>query len=279
MSDSLRWQPWSLQRLQRGRPIHLADGLDDAGPDAGSGAGSGASAAPRGAAVPSLEHTRQSAQEAGYAEGHAAGLERGREAGHAAGWQAAQAQGYAAGFEEGLEAGRDEGLAHARTQAREALKTQQAQWQLLLASAQAALQHIEYDVGQALAQLAVAMAEQILQHEIRHQACYVQALARRLAQTRAGAEDPTLQLIVHPEDHAALQAILHELTPAVQLMQDASLARGGLLLQTPQGRIDASLQTRWQALLDHLELPSMPGGAGANRSNASMAGEPDPGTP
>lgn len=253
MSDTLPWQPWPMQHLRVNRAARASDARD---------AQAAGGPTPASASGTQFEQLREAARAAGYAKGHASGLEEGRQAGHAAGWQDAQAKGHAAGFEKGLQAGEAKGLAQAQAQAREALEQQAAQWARLTASAQAALQQLEHAIGDDMVQLAVAIAEQVLQHEIASRAQYIQALATRLVQAQALHEGQELQIVIHPDDHDALHAILDLLAHPVRLRHDPSVARGGLLLQTPHGSIDASLQTRWQAMLDHLDLENVRGPSG-----------------
>lgn len=172
------------------------------------------------------EEARRAAEDAARRTGH--------EAGYAAGYAEGLAAGYAAGAEQ-------------------------------VAAASAALQALAAGWREAFDTVDTAMADSVLELALQFsQALVRQALAARperllpvveeLLRDASEAQRPaTLRL--HPDD----VAVVHEHLGADcqlagwTLFADAAVARGGCLVQTRHGSIDARLETRWQELNRALE--------------------------
>ncbi|WP_407276195.1 FliH/SctL family protein [Halothiobacillus sp. DCM-1] len=175
--------------------------------------------------------------------------ERLRATAHAEGFAAGQAAGRVAGFAEGHAAG----LAAA---AEETARLQQRLrgWLSALAAPLAAL---DDEVSTQLGQLAMQVARALIYRELRAQPEDLAAVARDAIAALPGAVREVV-LVCHPEDAAALQAVLGGDRWSVQgdatvtIQPDASLTPGGLRVEsrTPglPSRIDATLQARWAAL-------------------------------
>lgn len=101
--------------------------------------------------------------------------------------------------------------------------------------------------------LAVGMAEKILGRALALDPEAIAGIAGQAlaeARTRAG----VVTLRINPDDRAAIEAsrpaLLRRLATAVELrvVDDATIARGGCVVDTPAGRLDARLATQLAAL-------------------------------
>lgn len=146
--------------------------------------------------------------------------------------------------QEGHALGHAEGTALAQQQAR----ARMAQLDALYASAARPLAALDTATEQELAQLAMVMAQRIVAHELR---VAPERIAQIVQQAAAALPSATRELRVrlHPDD----VALLRELDAAQthwQLVADATISRGGCLLEAERSRLDARLETRLAALID-----------------------------
>jgi len=103
--------------------------------------------------------------------------------------------------------------------------------------------------------LAVAIARQVVQHELTISPERLTALVHAAIELLP--HDPRIEVRLHPADLAALGAALDGLVPAGRGLEltwtpDASLERGGFVVETPQrivdGRADVALRELWERL-------------------------------
>jgi flagellar assembly protein FliH len=179
---------------------------------------------------------RTRAREEGFAEGRAAGLADGR------------AEGLAAGEADGRAA------AHAeRAQALDAMvETISAEFMRWHAERESVLRAAERD----LASIAVAIAESIVRAEVRHDPTIVAREVAAAIALFAGATRITVSIA--PEDEAlvaeALPALRASLAQGAEiaLEADARVARGGCVVRTGDGSVDARLETRFARMREAL---------------------------
>lgn len=178
-------------------------------------------------------------------------------AGHDAGYAAGHTEGYAAGKAEGLDAGTKEGLAQG-FQAGHAqggdLCRQEAERLSSLASACAqSLTSIENDVGQALINLAVSIAQQVVRDTLETHPEKILGIVRDILYLENGQEH-ALQLRMHPDDLPLIREHLagEPSSAKWRLIADENILRGGCTAETILGNIDATLQTRWQRVTSAL---------------------------
>jgi len=138
---------------------------------------------------------------------------------------------------EGLEAGRAEGMAEAA---------------VALATARTEAARLAEAAGPAAIALATKMAEKIVGRAVAlAPETMADIAAEALAACRPGAG--TVRLRVHPEDLAAVEArreMLAARAPAatLEVVADETVGRSGCVLETPQGRVDARLESQLAAL-------------------------------
>ena len=101
---------------------------------------------------------------------------------------------------------------------------------------------------QQVVQLGLAIAQRILRKEIAVDQDLMCAMARVALDRLGDAAPATIRL--HPDDHAAIQA-LHGAGWAgthVTILADPGVSRGGCLVESPFGFIDASVDAQFRVL-------------------------------
>ncbi len=117
----------------------------------------------------------------------------------------------------------------------------------LLQSLGAELDGLQQDMARTLAVSATHLARQIVRAELVSAPELIAAVAQEAVDTLLlSARHITLR--VHPDDHALVAQGAAEVLEArgTRLLADASMTRGGCLVESDIGVIDASLQTRWR---------------------------------
>ncbi len=167
---------------------------------------------------------------------------------------AAQQEGYAAGFAEGREKGYAEGLQAGREAGERELAERRQQLveplAALIDGLREALDQLDTDIGDSLADVALAAGRQLAGDALQAKPEQIRTLIRELLR-----EEPLFSgqpcLRLHPDDLALVDAQLaDELGGAGWKTQaDASLERGGCRVCGPEGELNATREVRWQALL------------------------------
>ena len=158
---------------------------------------------------------------------------------HVAALRAARETGYQDGYRDGLVAleGFKQSFAAQTTR----------QIGVLLQSLAAELAELQQDMARTLAVTATHLARQIVRTELTTQPQLVASVATEALNTLLlSAQHITLR--VHPDDHALVAQGAAEGLAArgARLLPDASLARGGCLVDSDIGVIDATLEARWR---------------------------------
>lgn len=155
--------------------------------------------------------------------------------------EAARREAYDAGHADGLR----ESAARAAAEA--------GQLQELLVSASQQSRRIGEKLAEDLLGLSLAIARQMVRQTLAVRPEIVLPLITdALAEISTASTQPTLTL--HPADAALVRARLSDsLTEGNWLLvEDATVARGGCLVHTAASHIDATVQGRWQHLLNQL---------------------------
>ena len=104
----------------------------------------------------------------------------------------------------------------------------------------------------AAVELCAAIAEKILRHELSRRPELAVAIIQEALQLAAG--QPHVKLRLHPEDLALLQDVGHEALSRLaavgegELVPDETISRGGCLIETRHGIIDATLATQLERI-------------------------------
>ena len=117
----------------------------------------------------------------------------------------------------------------------------------LLSSLDAEFGGLQQDMARTLAIAATHLARQIVRSELASNPALVAAVAQEAIDTLLlSAKHITLR--VHPDDHPLVAQGAADVLAArgARLLADASMARGGVLVESDIGVVDASLETRWR---------------------------------
>ena len=153
--------------------------------------------------------------------------------------RAARQSGYQDGYRDGLVAleGFKQSFASQTT----------AQIGLLVQSLSAGMNDLQQDMARTLAICATHLARQIVRTELATEPPRIAMVAHEALDTLLlSARHITLR--VHPDDHALVAQGAAEVLAArgARLLSDPSLTRGGCLVESDIGVIDASIETRWR---------------------------------
>jgi flagellar assembly protein FliH len=169
-----------------------------------------------------------------------------RAAAHQEGYTAGFAEGREKGYAEGLQASREAGDRELVERRRELVEPLTA----LLNGLREALDQLDTDIGDSVADVALAAGLQLAGEALQAKPEQIRTLIRDLLR-----EEPLFSgqpcLRLHPDDLALVDAPLaDELGGAGWKVQaDASLERGGCRVTGPEGELNATREVRWQALL------------------------------
>lgn len=167
-------------------------------------------------------------------------------------------------FEQGRQLGRDETTQAMRAEAREALdafRRQQASEvgapvAALLAQFQQGLDGLEHALARRLAGIAMQMARQVVRHELKTSASLVVEVTQEaLAEVLLSARHITVK--VHPEDLALIADGCADAVEArgAKLVADTHIERGGCLVESDLGVVDARMSTRWASAVQAMGSP------------------------
>ena len=109
------------------------------------------------------------------------------------------------------------------------------------------LGELEQNLAQRLAGVALSLARQVVRSELAQRPQLVVDVAQdALTALLMSAKHITLR--VHPDDHALVAQGVHELVESrgARLVPDAQITRGGCIVESDIGVIDATVETRWQ---------------------------------
>lgn len=167
-----------------------------------------------------------------------------------------QAQARAEGFEQGVQEGRDAG-------SKEFAERIQMIEQIL-GGLEKPFAEMDSRVEQQLAQLAMLVARQLVRRELKTEPEQVIAVVRdALAALPVAASN--VRLALHPEDATLIRQTLsvQEGGQSLQIVDDPVQSRGGCHVYTDTSRIDASVESRLNAVIANV--------LGGQRSNDDVA--------
>lgn len=165
----------------------------------------------------------------------------------------AAADGRREGYAEGLEAGRADGLEQARDET-ERLQLRLRGW---LGSLAEPLALMDDEVGHQLGRLAMQIAAAVIRRELITRPEDIEQVAREALASLPRAEARTIEITCHPDDLDALREAAGE--AGWVLRADASVAAGGLLVDSGDARVDATLEARWAQMSERLLAASVAG--------------------
>lgn len=160
----------------------------------------------------------------------------------------AEKRGYEAGLKKGRDAGYQDGMAAAREEI-QALEDRLRGW---LSHLERPLALLDDEVTEQLTALATQIARVMVAREVQADNSGLLSIAREaLAALPVSVRSVTLRCA--PADEAALRELIDDARfEALDLRADATVSGGGVIVESGDARVDASLANRWAATLDHL---------------------------
>lgn len=146
----------------------------------------------------------------------------------------ARQQGYAAGLEE----------------ARSATEQEARRLHELADSLGTALDSLDFRLADQVLNLALDVARQVVAGELAARPERILDVVK-LALQQMAESTREARLLLNPEDALIVRPILNEMLDKsrLRIVEDARIVRGGCLIETAQGDLDASLQTRWRQVI------------------------------
>ncbi|WP_410474139.1 FliH/SctL family protein [Guyparkeria sp. TX1] len=188
----------------------------------------------------------------------------------------AEKRGYETGLKKGRDAGYQEGLAAAREEI-QAIENRLRGW---LSHLERPLALLDDEVTEQLTALATQIARVMVAREVQADNSGLPSIAREaLAALPVSVRSVTLRCA--PADEAALRELIDDARfERLDLRADAAVSAGGVIVESGDARVDASLANRWAATLDHLIGRVYPGPdqpvpeTAATPSGSDRSGEP-----
>ena len=145
------------------------------------------------------------------------------------------------GYETGLEQGRSE------------MEQETRQLRQLAESLGSALDSLDFRLADEVLSLALDVARQVIAGELAARPERILDVVK-LALRQMAESTREARLLLNPEDARLVRPILNELLDKsrLRIVEDARIVRGGCLVETPQGDLDATLQTRWRQVISVL---------------------------
>ena len=162
------------------------------------------------------------------------------------------------GYEEGLKNGHRDGLAQGLAEGRgkidEELGRQRERVEQVLDALARPLDVMDEQAEQAVVQLAVSIAKQIIRRELRSSPGQIVAVVREAVKLLPISRQ-TIRVFLHPEDAALVREVFALDAGGEhtwQVLDDPSQSRGGCRVLTDDSTIDATLESRIAAVVAHV---------------------------
>ena len=147
------------------------------------------------------------------------------------------------------EAGREEGLLAGRAEAAQEC----ARMKELADSYANALDNLDFRLADMVMELALDVSRQVIAGELAVRPEHILDVVNlALAQMAESAREA--RLILNPEDAALMRPHLEQVLDKsrLRMVEDVRIVRGGCLIETTQGDLDATLQARWRQVVQVL---------------------------
>lgn len=190
------------------------------------------------------------------------------------GFEQGHKEGFAKGNAEGFEAGRQQGLKEMRAQ----LVAEQQRFQALANALLNPVSAQDDDLELMLLDIICTLTQSVVQREVQTDSSEIVSLVR----TAVGAlpvGSKNIRVCLNPDDLAAVEAYAAEQQLEWKFLGDSGLLPGGCRIETPDSRVDFSVSSRLQTILEQFvnkQLAS-PGGDDTDDALSPGATELSPG--
>jgi len=151
------------------------------------------------------------------------------------------------------DAARAEGYAEGLAAGQAKIKQASAQIRQLAESFDNTLDNLDFQLADMVLELALDVARQVIAGELavrpQHILDVVNQALKLMAESSRGA-----RLLLNPEDAALVKPHLDQVLDKnrLRIVEDVRIVRGGCLIETPQGDLDATLASRWRQVVQVL---------------------------
>ncbi len=194
------------------------------------------------------------------------------------GFEQGQRDGFAKGQTEGYEAGRQQGLKEMRAQ----LVAEQQRFQALANALLEPVNAQDNDLEMMLLDVICTLTQSVVQREVQTDSSNILELVRNaIAALPVGSKN--IRVCLNPDDLAAVEAYAAEQQLDWRFLGDSQLLPGGCRIETPESRVDFSVSSRLQTLLEQFVNKQLAGSVdeddNALEDSALNSGDnvPDPG--
>ncbi len=153
-------------------------------------------------------------------------------------------------IKEVFEAAREQGYAAGLAQAKDEARSQAGRFKSLTESYSAAIDSLDFRLSDQVLNLALDVARQVVAGELAARPerilDVVNLALRQMVETTREA-----RLLLNPEDAEIIRPLLNEALDKsrLRIVEDVRIVRGGCLIETAQGDLDATLQARWRQVV------------------------------
>lgn len=170
------------------------------------------------------------------------------------GFEQGHREGFAKGSTEGYEAGRQQGLKEMRAQ----LVTEQQRFQALANALFDPIAAQDADLEHMLLDIVCTLTQSVVQREVQTDSSQILELVRSaVAALPVGSKN--IRVCLNPDDMAAIENYAAEQQLEWRFFGDSQLLPGGCRIETPDSRVDFSVSSRLQTVLEqflHKQLAS-----------------------
>ncbi|MCX8042091.1 MAG: FliH/SctL family protein, partial [Thermodesulfobacteriaceae bacterium] len=192
-------------------------------------------------------------------------LKRSYKLGYTKGYEKGRERGFKEGYEEGLREGYKEGLLKGEKEAKEKYdlleEKLQAEYKTKIQEIVNFLRNLENEANQLVINLdkevlslALKVAQKIVLKEVNQNSeVTLQVIKEALTYLAEGVE---IVIKVNPEEWPFLKELLSQISSPSQkinLVPEEGISKGGVFIETSIGIIDATLEKRWERILETLE--------------------------
>jgi flagellar assembly protein FliH len=178
------------------------------------------------------------------------------------GFEQGHKEGFAKGNSEGFEAGRQQGLMEMRAQ----LVAEQQRFQKLANALLEPLSAQDDDVENLLLDVICTLTQSVVQRELLTDSSHITALVKS-AVNALPIGSKNIRVCLNPDDLAAVETYAAEQQLDWQFFGDGELLPGGCRIETPESRVDFSVSTRLQTLLEQFVSKQLASGDDADEDD------------
>jgi flagellar assembly protein FliH len=197
--------------------------------------------------VPTVKDV-EAIREAAYNEGFEQGYENGLNQGKREGLEQGKSEGKEAGHKEGLIAGEETGRAQAFAEEQKKTEEKLAVFESLSDSLKNQVSHEQSELEQALLTLAVRLARQVVQDELRLKPSHIESVVHAAVQCLPN-PDEKLTVLVNPQDMEFVSSFADS---HWTLQADEAISVGGCKIKSGYSYVDYTLEHRFDNAVSHM---------------------------